>query len=94
MHHFRENLLSQNGYITNKVASPPIHSKMKNKCRRSKRRNCRKQITIMYANIQGFRGKKASLQHVMDTVEADIVMLTETMTKNVSVDCCECINPK
>ena len=48
----------------------------------------------MYANVQGVRGKKACLQHVMDTVEADIVMLTETMTKNVSVDYYECINPK
>ena len=48
----------------------------------------------MYANIQGVRGKKTSLQHVMDTANIDIALLTETMTKNVSLEGCVCINPK
>ena len=48
----------------------------------------------MYANIQGVRGKKTSLKHTMDMVNADIVLLAETMTRNVSIENWQCINPK
>ena len=48
----------------------------------------------MYANIQGVRGKKTSLKHAIDTVGADVVMLTETMTRNVCLEDYKCINPK
>ena len=65
------------------------------KCRRSKvKRNKNKGIILMYANIQGVRGKLTSLQHVMSTTGADIVLLSETMKKNVSIDGCQYINPK
>ena len=47
----------------------------------------------MYSNIQGVRGKKTSLKHVIDTVGADVVMLAETMTKNVCLENYKCINP-
>ena len=63
--------------------------KRKKKCRRSKvNRNKNKEIIVMYANVQGVRGKITSLQHVMSTTGADIVLLTETMTRNVSVEGC------
>ena len=48
----------------------------------------------MFANIQGLRGKKTSLRHVMETTGAGIVMLAETMVRNVSLENCQCINPK
>ena len=70
-------------------------SKSKNKCRRSKvKRNRNKEIIVMYANIQGVRGKLTSLKHVMSETGADIIMLAETMTRNVSIEGCQCINPK
>ena len=47
----------------------------------------------MYANVQGIRGKKTSLKYVMNQVNADIVMLSETMTRKVSVDGCQSILP-
>ena len=47
----------------------------------------------MYANVQGVRGKKTSLKYVMNQVDADIVMLAETMTRKVSIDGCQCIIP-
>ena len=47
-----------------------------------------------FANIQGLRGKKESLKNVMSTTGADIVMLAETMARNISVEGCQCINPK
>ena len=58
------------------------------------KKNRNKELTVMYANIQGFRGKKTSLINAMESTKADVVMLTETMTKNVSIDGCQCINPK
>ena len=65
------------------------------KCRRSMvKKNGKKSVTLLYANIQGVRGKVSSLQHVMSTSGADIVFLTETMVRNVKVDGCQCINPK
>ena len=58
------------------------------------KKNRVEEITIMYANIQGVRGKKTSLKNVIETTEADIVLLTETMTRIVTVEGCESINPK
>ena len=56
--------------------------KKKKKCRRSNvTRNQNRTITIMYANIQGIRGKMTSLKHVMSMCKADIVLLTETINK-------------
>ena len=49
------------------------------------------EIVVMYANIQGFRGKKTSLLEVMETMNVDIVLLAETMTRNVSIEGCLCI---
>ena len=64
-------------------------------CRRSKRnRNQTKHFSLMYANIQGARGKITSLRHVMETVSADFVLLAETMTRKVCLDGCEVISPK
>ncbi len=67
----------------------------KKKCRRSKKKknvlNC---IKIMYANIQGFTGKKTSLQHTMNSLESDVVLLAETMVRKVSLDGCQPICPK
>ena len=70
-------------------------SSRKKKCRRSKAdKNRIKNLTIMYANVQGVRGKKTSLKHTMGLVDADIALLTETMTRLVSIEGCQCINPK
>ena len=66
----------------------------KKKCRRSKvKKNDSKMINIVYANIQGVRGKVTSLKHVMSNCNADIILLAETMTRNVKIEGCRCINP-
>ena len=63
-------------------------------CRRSKRKiKTSESLVIMYANIQGFTGKKTSLQYIMKALEADIVLLTETMTRKVLLPGCRCIYP-
>ena len=75
-----------------------VKSEVKQKqkrCRRTKKqKNKAKKINIMYANIQGSTGKKTSLQYIMNTVEADIVLLAETMTRKVVLDGCRCIISK
>ena len=48
----------------------------------------------MYANIQGFTGKKTSLQHTMNALDADVVLLAETMTRKIALKDCKCICPK
>ena len=69
--------------------------KRKKKCRRSQvKKNKKKSINIMYANIQGVRGKVTSLKYVLSTLSADIILLTETMVQNVKLDGYQCINPK
>ena len=71
------------------------HNRSKKGCRRSmKSRNKSKSITLLYANIQGVRGKTTSLKHVMNLVGADLVLLAETMTRKVNIDGCVCICPK
>ena len=47
----------------------------------------------MYANVQGFTGKKTSVQYVMNNVGADVLMLAETMTRKPLLDGCESICP-
>ena len=64
-------------------------------CRRSNtRKNCSKNLNIMYANIQGFRGKKTSLQFTMNALDVDVALLAETMVQKVSLVGCQCITPK
>ena len=50
-----------------------------------------KEIKVMYSNIQGFVGKKASLTEIMEAVDCDICLLTETMTTNVKIDGLKCV---
>ena len=50
-----------------------------------------KEIKIMYSNIQGFIGKKTSITEMMEAVDCDICLLTETMTPNVKIDGLKCI---
>ena len=65
------------------------------RCRRSKcRLNRSKEICVMYSNIQGVRGKKTSLKHVIDSAGVDVVMLAETLTRKVCLENYKCINPK
>ena len=67
----------------------------KKKCRRSIAKKERYEtVKIMYANVQGFTGKKTSLQYTMGAVHADVVLLTETMTRKVNVQGCQSVCPK
>ena len=45
-----------------------------------------KQIKILYSNIQGFTGKKNSIQDIMRVVDCDVCLLTETMTTNIKIN--------
>lgn len=74
--------------------STSVKRKRKKVRRSLVKRRLNRQITVMFANIQGLRGKKTSLRHVMETTGAGIVMLAETMVRNVSLENCQCINPK
>ena len=61
-----------------------LKSRKNIKTRRSNRKNKTKEsaiLNIMYANIQGFTGKRTSLQYTMNAVKADVVSLAETMTR-------------
>ena len=42
------------------------------------RRVC-KQLRIFYSNVQGFTGKKTSIQDIVQTVDCGICLLTETI---------------
>ena len=78
----------------NNVEVEKVINKYK-KCRRSKRKKKKLvSLSIMYANIQGFTGKKTSLMYTMDAIGADVVLLAETMTRKVSIKGCQCICPK
>ena len=48
----------------------------------------------MYTNIQGFTGKKTSLQHIMSMLNTDIVLLAETMVQKPKMENCQSIIPK
>ena len=65
-------------------------------CRRSKKKSTRslETIVIMYANIQGFSGKKTSLQHSISALNADVILLAETMSRKISLKGCQCVCPK
>ena len=58
-------------------------------CKRAK-----KYFTLVYSNIQGFTGKRDSIQEIRKTVDCDICLLTETMTVNVKMDGMKCITSK
>ena len=58
-------------------------------CKRAK-----KYFTLVYSNIQGFTGKRDSIQEIMKTVDCDVCLLTETMTVNVKMDGMKCITSK
>ena len=47
----------------------------------------------MYANIQGFTGKRTSLQYTMNAVKADVVLLAETMTRKPVLEGCQSVCP-
>ena len=65
------------------------------KVRRSKpKKKNFEDIVLMYANIQGFTGKKTSLEHIIETTQADIILLAETMTRMVELKGCKSIYPK
>ena len=53
-----------------------------------------KEFKILYSNIQGFTGKKTSIEEIMQTVDCDICLLAETMTRNIKVDGAKCVTPK
>ena len=57
------------------------------------RRVC-KQLRIFYSNVQGFTGKKTSIQDIVQTVDCGICLLTETMTNNVKLNGMKCITSK
>ena len=53
-----------------------------------------KDLKILYSNIQGFTGKKTSIQDIMQRVNCDVCLLTETMTTNVKIDGAKCLTAK
>ena len=53
-----------------------------------------KEIKIIYSNIQGFTGKKESIQEIIERSNCDICLLTETMTVNVKLSGMKCITSK
>ena len=57
------------------------------------RRKVNETINIMYSNIQGFTKKKENLIHIMEELDCDVCLLTETMTKLVKIRNCRCFNP-
>ena len=66
----------------------------KKKVRRSKKgKKQYETLKLMYSNIQGVTKKKESLLYIMEELECDICLLAETMTKNVELSGCRCINP-
>ena len=78
------------GVITEQVAKSIVGRKV----RRSKpRKNDFEDIVIMYANIQGFTGKKTSLAHTIQSTNAGITLLAETMTRKVELKGCVSVCP-
>ena len=83
--------MSECGLVANKV----VKSGVSRKVRRSKpKKKDHEEITIMYANIQGFTGKKTSLLHIMESIQPGVVLLAETMTRKVQLRGCQSIYPK
>ena len=77
--------------------SNPLVKKVCQKKRKTRRSKGNKKeyvaLNIMYANIQGFTGKKTCLQYTMNTLEADVVMLAETMVRKTELEGCQSICP-
>ena len=51
-------------------------------------------LNVMYSNIQGFTGKKTCLGYTINSMNADVVLLAETMCRKVEMNGCHCICPK
>ena len=74
--------------------NPLRNGKNKTKTRRSKCNNKGYvMVNVMYANIQGFTGKKTCLLHTMNTLGADVVLLAETMVRKPVLEGCQSICP-
>ena len=57
-------------------------------------RRVSKKLKILYSDIQRFTGKKTSIQDIMQIVDCDFCLLTETMTTNVKIEGLKCITAK
>ena len=69
-------------------------SEVSKKVRRSKpKQNDFEEIVVMYANIQGFTGKKTSLAHIIECTKTGVVLLAETMTRKVELKGCVSVCP-
>ena len=55
------------------------------KIRRS-RKNKKEDVNIMYSNIQGFNGKKESIQEILKTKSIDVCLLTETLSNKIKIE--------
>ena len=67
--------------------------KVKRVRRGGKNRSLKEEITILYSNVQGFNGKKASLAEIFEVVNPDVCLLAETMVMKTKLDGCKAINP-
>ena len=74
--------------------SLPHLQQKKTRVRRSKKGKQSTNLKILYANIQGFTGKKTCLEYVMNSTKVDVVLLAETMTRKISLRGYQCIYPK
>ena len=75
-------------------SSPNRTGRTNTKTRRSNRKkNEYVSLNIMYANIQGFSGKKICLQHTMSSLDTDVVMLAETMVRKPVLEGCQSVCP-
>ena len=63
----------------------------KKKTRRSRKKKCTEEMNIIYSNIQGVTKKKSSLCEILESTNADICMLAETMTCVIKMNNCVCI---
>ena len=50
-------------------------------------------MVIMYANIQGFTGKKTSLALTIQSTQAGVILLAETMKRKVELTGCVSVCP-
>ena len=74
----------------------PLGEQLKRKSIRRAGMNKRvsKHLKIFYSNVQGFTGKKTSIQDIVQTLNCDVCLLAETMTVNVKIDGMKCITSK
>ena len=57
-------------------------------------RRLEKKLVVVYSNVQGYNGKKDSVTEIAETLECDVLLLTETMTTNVRMAGYKCITAK